>query len=102
MVRCPHWFWKNFFLDDRLNEEIIEFEENQKMPYISSVERFGIKKGRQEKAASMLTRQLQRRFGVVPEWVSERISKAEPPSLEEWSLRFVDAQSLDDIFSDKT
>ncbi|MEO5329280.1 MAG: DUF4351 domain-containing protein [Magnetococcus sp. THC-1_WYH] len=56
---------------------------------------------RQEEAASMLTRQLQRRFGTVPDWASERIAQADPSSLEEWSLRFVDAQSLDDVFSDK-
>ncbi|MBF0436071.1 MAG: DUF4351 domain-containing protein [Magnetococcales bacterium] len=50
---------------------------------------------------AVLTRQLQRRFGILPEWVREKIAKADQPSLEEWSLRFVDAQTLDDIFSDK-
>lgn len=33
-------------------------------------------------------------------WASEKIAQAEPPSLEEWGLRFVDAQSLDEVFSD--
>lgn len=56
--------------------------------------------GERKEAAKILTRQLQRRFGVVPNWVSEKIAKAEPPSLEEWSLRILDAQSLDDVFSD--
>ncbi|MBF0604068.1 MAG: DUF4351 domain-containing protein [Nitrospirae bacterium] len=56
---------------------------------------------RQEGEANILTRQLQRRFGTVPDWASEKIAKADLPSLEEWSLRFVDAQSLDDVFSDK-
>ncbi|MEO5329363.1 MAG: DUF4351 domain-containing protein, partial [Magnetococcus sp. THC-1_WYH] len=58
-------------------------------------------KGRQEGEATILTRLLQRRFGTVPDWASEKIAKAELPSLEEWSLRFVDAQSLDDVFSGK-
>ncbi|MBF0436369.1 MAG: DUF4351 domain-containing protein [Magnetococcales bacterium] len=84
-------------LDNLFWEELSKFEENQKMQYITSVERIGEQKGE----AKMLTRQLQRRFGSVPDWVSEKIAEAEPPSLEEWSLRFVDAQSLDDIFSDK-
>jgi len=51
--------------------------------------------------ARMLTRQLQRRFGAVPAWANKKIAEAEPLALEEWSLRFVDAQSLDDVFSDK-
>ena len=56
---------------------------------------------RQEGEANILTRQLQRRFGTVPDWASEKIAKADLSSLEEWSLRFVDARSLDDVFSDK-
>ena len=51
--------------------------------------------------AKILTRLLQRRFGNLPEWANEKIAKAELPSLEEWSLRIFDAQSLDDLFSDK-
>ncbi|MBF0415433.1 MAG: Rpn family recombination-promoting nuclease/putative transposase [Magnetococcales bacterium] len=57
-------------------------------------------KGRQKGEATMLTRQLQRRFGTIPEWASEKVSKANLSSLEEWSLRIFDAQSLDDVFSD--
>jgi len=56
---------------------------------------------RQEGEANILTRLLQRRFGTVPEWAKEKIAKAELPSIEEWSLRIFDAQSLDDVFSDK-
>ncbi|MBF0139171.1 MAG: DUF4351 domain-containing protein [Magnetococcales bacterium] len=44
---------------------------------------------------------LQRRFGSVPDWANEKITKANLSSLEEWSLRIFDAQSLDDIFSDR-
>ncbi len=92
-------------LDDRLLAEIATFEENQKMPYITSVERIGMRKGMQrghrDGEATILTRQLQRRFGTIPDWANEKIAKAEPPSLEEWSLRILDAQSLDDVFSDK-
>ncbi|MBF0109504.1 MAG: DUF4351 domain-containing protein [Magnetococcales bacterium] len=91
--------------DRRLWKEIVDFEESQKMPYISSVERFGMQIGMQigmqKEGASMLTRLLQRRFGAVPDWASEKITKAELPSIEEWSLRIFDAQSLDDVFSDR-
>ena len=61
----------------------------------------GRQEGRQEGEAKILTRLLQRRFGNLPEWANQEIAKAEPPLLEEWSLRIFDAQSLDDVFSDK-
>ncbi|MBF0439183.1 MAG: Rpn family recombination-promoting nuclease/putative transposase [Magnetococcales bacterium] len=61
----------------------------------------GIQIGEQKGEATMLTRQLQRRFGVVPAWASEKIAQADISSLEEWGLRFVDAHSLDEVFSDK-
>ncbi|MBF0144796.1 MAG: DUF4351 domain-containing protein [Magnetococcales bacterium] len=48
-----------------------------------------------------MTRQLQRRFGTIPDWASEKVSKADLSSLEDWSLRIFDAQSLDEVFSDK-
>ncbi len=87
--------------DARLRTKIVDFEESQRMPYISSVERMGIQKGRQEGASMVLTRQLQRRFGDLPSWASEKIAKAESPSLEEWSLRILDAPTLDGVFADK-
>ncbi|MEO5330294.1 MAG: DUF4351 domain-containing protein, partial [Magnetococcus sp. THC-1_WYH] len=58
-------------------------------------------RGEQKGEAKILTRQLQRRFGDLPAWANEKIAKAESPLLEEWSLRIFDAQSLDDVFSDK-
>ena len=51
----------------------------------------GERKGRQEGEAKMLTRQLQRRFGNLPTWASDKISKANQSTLEEWSLRILDA-----------
>ena len=50
--------------------------------------------------ASILTRQLQRRFGNLPTWASEKIAKAELPSLEEWSLRILDAPTLESVLAD--
>ncbi|MBF0437110.1 MAG: Rpn family recombination-promoting nuclease/putative transposase [Magnetococcales bacterium] len=64
-------------------------------------EKKGEKKGEKNEASKILTRQLQRRFGTVPDWANEKIAKADLPSLEDWSLRIFDAQSLDDVFADK-
>ncbi|MBF0603032.1 MAG: DUF4351 domain-containing protein, partial [Nitrospirae bacterium] len=65
-------------------------------------ERIGEQRGEQKGEAKVLTRLLQRRFGNLPDWASEKIAKADLSSLEEWSLRIFDAQSLDEVFSDKT
>ncbi len=48
--------------------------------------------------AEMLSHQLQCRFKDVPSWVQDKIAKADLPTLEEWSLRFVDADLLHAIF----
>ncbi|MBF0132276.1 MAG: DUF4351 domain-containing protein [Magnetococcales bacterium] len=63
--------------------------------------RDGHQEGERDGEAKILMRQLQRRFGIVPEWVREKVAKAELSFLENWSLRIFDAQSLDDIFFDK-
>ncbi|MBF0459865.1 MAG: Rpn family recombination-promoting nuclease/putative transposase [Magnetococcales bacterium] len=60
----------------------------------------GIQIGERKGKATMLTHQLQRRFGGVPTWASEKIAKADTASLEEWSLRILDAQTLESVFSD--
>ncbi|MBF0131342.1 MAG: hypothetical protein HQL75_01985 [Magnetococcales bacterium] len=89
-------------LDDRLNAEILEHEESQKMPYISSMERFLEERGEKKGEAKMLARQLRSRFGELPTWASEKLNKAEPPFLEEWGLRILDAKSLNAVFADRT
>ncbi|MBF0181957.1 MAG: DUF4351 domain-containing protein [Magnetococcales bacterium] len=55
---------------------------------------------RQKGKAETLTRQLQRRFGALPDWADEKIANATSLSLEEWSLRVLDARSLDEVFAD--
>jgi hypothetical protein len=51
---------------------------------------------RHEGAAAIVTRQLEHRFGPLPEWAQERIADAEPTPIEEWAVRLLDAPSLDD------
>ncbi|MBF0462223.1 MAG: DUF4351 domain-containing protein [Magnetococcales bacterium] len=60
----------------------------------------GIQEGEQKGEAKMLVRQLQRRFGNVPEWANEKIAKADLSSLEEWSLRILDAPTLESVLAD--
>ena len=60
----------------------------------------GIQIGEQKGEAKILTRLLQRRFGDLPIWASEKIVKAESPALEEWSLRILDAPTLESVLAD--
>lgn len=59
----------------------------------------GEQEGRQKGEAAMLLRQLERRFGALPGWASDRIATADSVALEEWGLRVLDAGSLDDVFA---
>ncbi|MBF0098513.1 MAG: Rpn family recombination-promoting nuclease/putative transposase [Magnetococcales bacterium] len=63
---------------------------------IQAGEQAGEKKGKVE----MLTRQLQRLFGDLPTWASDKIAKADLSTLEEWSLRILDAPTLESILAD--
>ncbi len=56
--------------------------------------------GRQDEAASMLTRQLQRRFGDLPTWARQKIAEAALSTLEEWGLRILNAATIESLFSD--
>jgi hypothetical protein len=53
--------------------------------------------GRREGEAALLTRLLERRFGTLPDTAKDRIAAADVSSLEEWSLRVLDAGSLDEV-----
>ncbi|MBF0185953.1 MAG: DUF4351 domain-containing protein [Magnetococcales bacterium] len=96
--------------DERLMAEIVALEEDKKMPYISSVERIGEERGvlrgiqigeqrgKQEGEASVLLRQVQRRFGQVSDDLKAMVISADLSQLEAWTDRILDAKTLDDVF----
>ncbi|MBF0427907.1 MAG: hypothetical protein HQL94_03225 [Magnetococcales bacterium] len=92
-------------IDQRFWHELNQFEESQKMPYISSVERIGQKKGiligRQEGKAEMLLHLIQRRFGMVPEAIHKQVFSANLTNLDIWIDRILDSDSLQAIFEDQ-
>ncbi|MBF0604763.1 MAG: DUF4351 domain-containing protein, partial [Nitrospirae bacterium] len=57
------------------------------------------KEGRQEEAASMLLKQMRRKFGQTPDWVTEKIMSAELELIETWSDNFVFANSVNEVFA---
>jgi hypothetical protein len=44
-------------------------------------------------------RQLERRFGALPDWARDRVLAADTDMMEEWGLRVLDAASLDEVFA---
>ncbi len=50
--------------------------------------------------AALLERLLSRKFGPLPEEITQRIRQGSSAELETWSLNFVDAETLDDVFDD--
>lgn len=57
----------------------------------------GRREGLQEGRAAILLRLLERRFGPLPEVALQRIASADARTLEDWSLRLLDAASLDEV-----
>jgi len=77
------------------------------MPYVTSVERAGIEKGKilgmQQGEATLLLAQLDEKFG--PDTVDayrERIMAAEPEQLLQWSKRILSAETPETLFHSPT
>ena len=93
-------------LELEFREELIAFEEETQMPYVTSVERIGIQKGleqglqrgRQEGEAAILLRQIALKFGPPSEGVRARIEAADADTLLDWSARILTAERVDDLF----
>jgi predicted transposase YdaD len=56
----------------------------------------GMEKGLQQGEVALLRRQLQRRFGPLPEWAVQKLEAADRATLEAWGVRLLDAPSLDE------
>ena len=64
------------------------------------IEQKGILIGEHSGGAKILTRQLQRRFGDLPPWARQKIADANLSAMEEWSLRILDATTLESVLAD--
>ena len=61
--------------------------------------RQGVEQGIQRGELAILRGMIDKRFGSLPAWVDERLTKLSTAELEELSLRFIDAKSVDELFS---
>lgn len=85
-------------LDKIFWEQMNEYEEAKRMPYITSVERIGMERGMAQGMAQgmarALARLLQLKFGSIPEPLTQRLQKMEISRLEELMDVAVQAESL--------
>lgn len=59
----------------------------------------GMREGWKDGEAALLTRQLQKRFGELPDAVRMRLRGARPDQLEHWGERLLEVESLDELFA---
>ena len=86
LFRCIDWMLRlPEALEERIWSEMQDYERERKMPYVTSVERIGIRKGRADERQLLLC-QVRKRFG--PE-----VAAQSQPLLE----RITDAQLLEDL-----
>ena len=62
--------------------------------------RKGVRKGRMEGEARLLAKLLERRFGPLPQVVTERLAAASETQLEAWGEAVLAASSLEAVFGD--
>jgi predicted transposase YdaD len=61
------------------------------------VERRGEQKGERKGETKLLVRLLTRRFGELPKWAKNRVSKAKTAQLEQWADAVLDASTLTEV-----
>ncbi len=106
------WFidwvmWLPPKLKHQFEGAIEAYEAEKKMEYMTTWERNGLEKGLEKGLAkgirkgeaTILKRQLTRRFAGLPAWVEERLAQASREQLESWADRVLDAKRLEDVFS---
>ena len=67
-------------------------------PIINYYFKEGRQEGRQEGGVNLLRKLLSKRFGKLPEWVTEYLKKATTSELEQAGLRLLEASSLEEVF----
>ncbi|MFB1511166.1 MAG: hypothetical protein AADX96_17855 [Thiocapsa sp. C3-sup] len=93
MIRLPGT------LEDSFLQELYTYEETKQMPYVTSAERAGIKKGYRQGEADLLLWLIENKFGAdSAEALRERIESADNDSLRRWSVRILTADTPDALF----
>ena len=80
-------------LEQRFRVELAEFEEQMKMPYVTSVERLAKAEG----GADVVLRVLGRLCGPLPEDIEELVRSLSYPEIDALGERLLDFRNLDDL-----
>jgi len=105
IIRLFHFIDWLLSLPDELTtqfwQELETWEEQQRMPYITSVERMGIQKGleqgRTEERRQLIERLLQRKVGPLPDAIAQQVQALSPDHLLDLSEALLDFASLEDL-----
>jgi hypothetical protein len=87
-------------LDDNERAEYVRRYPQEAETLSSFAERFiqqGEQRGRQEGEVAILLRQMESRFGPVPEEARRRVESADAETLLDWSERILTASSVDEV-----
>jgi predicted transposase YdaD len=80
-------------------QEFKEFEQERTMSYITTGERIGYKRGKEEGEQNIVIRQLQRRVGELPQEVIEKIQTLSLEQIENLSEALLDFTAIDDLLN---
>jgi len=59
------------------------------------------REGKAEGKAEIVRSQLKSRFGALPAWAEQRISKAGPTDLDRWAKRLLNAETLKVVLGER-
>ncbi len=60
----------------------------------------GLKDGEIKGMAKILVRQMEARFGALPQWAEQKIEHADIAAVEDWSIRLLNANSLKEVLNE--
>ncbi len=88
-------------LAEKFKSDLLKFEEEQNMPYVTSYERIATQQGLQQGLQKGLPEQLEEKFGRLKKAVKTRIQNADEETLTRWGKRLLSATTLGEVFEDK-
>ena len=94
-------------LERRFKAELVAYEEELRMPYVTSIERLakeelmetGREEGREQGSAALLLRMLERKCGPLPADISERIHRLKLQQSLDLGEALFDFQSLEELIN---
>jgi hypothetical protein len=89
---------ERFGPDDLVTRLLVAVGADGKEEIVTAGEQL-IERGRQEGMRKVLLKQLQARFGTLPEAASARVSAADPAELDLWIERILTVSRLEDVFA---